>query len=150
MNSAINDVFVLMISTIVGLNAISIPISYQIVSQNLKPFINRDSHRILINEHAFQNNLWCSLSVIAIYFLPLFFDFFPHKEEMQYHGKYMIYGQICFLIYSALAFVMFIFYFIRFSMRVYEYSSNAEFILFEQSRGNIDRFLGKETGDEGK
>ncbi len=37
MNHSINDVFVLMISTIVGLNAISIPISYQIVSQNLKP-----------------------------------------------------------------------------------------------------------------
>lgn len=138
MNNYLNDLFVLLIGTIVALNSISIPVSYQIVSVNLKQLLTRDSHLILINENTFRGNIIASLACLIYYAIPLFFNIFPSPPKVD---AILNFFQVWYLIFAALFAIGFFLAFIRFSYRIYEYSSNAEDIMFEKSQQTADQFL---------
>jgi hypothetical protein len=140
MNEELNDLFVLLIGTIVALNSIAIPVSYSIVSSNLKPLLTTDSHKIFINETTFKTNLLTSFSCIAIYLIPLLIDLYPYSKETHVSVVTSML-QIPFLIFTCLSFLGFLIAFTEFSYRIYEYSSNSEEIMFEASQNVIDQFI---------
>jgi hypothetical protein len=141
MNQTLNDLFVLLIGIIIALNSISIPVSYQIVSSNLKELLGRDSHLILLEEKSFKRNLYASSGCLLFFILPLYLNIFP---EQVVKDKLWNTFQIIYLLFTTLFMIGFFIAFAGFSMRIYEYSSNTEEIIFEKTKNKIDKYLDQE------
>ncbi|PWS33364.1 hypothetical protein [Pedobacter paludis] len=141
MNDSLNDLYILFIGTIVALNSILIPVSYQIVSSSLKDLLNRDSHKILIEEESFLGNLYASFGCLVIFLVPLVFDVFPVLDPKISPNQGLVFFQWVFLILTLLFFCGFMLAFTRLSYRIYEYSSNAEEIVYQKVQSRIENYL---------
>ena len=141
MNHALNDLYILFIGTIVALNSILIPVSYQIVSSSLKDLLNRDSHKILFDEESFLGNLYASFGCLVIFLVPVVFNVFPQQEANLATNEAFIFFQWVFLSLCLLFFFGFLLAFTRLSYRIYEYSSNAEEIVYQKMQNQIEQYL---------
>lgn len=140
MNDSLNDLYVLFIGTIVALNSILIPVSYQIVSSSLKELLTRDSYRILTEEKSFLGNIYASFGCLLIFLLPVIFNIFPSTKTAVTSDP-LNFFQWVFLIFSILFFSGFLLAFTRLSFRIYEYSSNAEEIVYKKLNKQIKKYL---------
>jgi len=141
LNNTIDNAFVVMASTIVACNSIFIPLSYNIISDKLKPFIDKDFFLLYIKEPTFKNNLVVSLWGIGFFLFPLFIDISKFVEGKDY-ASLCIFVRRSYVFAAIWSFVAFLITFLQFSYRTYEYAFNTEEIVFEKIKKQIDEYLG--------
>ena len=74
-NNAINDYFTVLTVTVVTLNGIAIPLSYNIVSDKLKPYLDKHIYNVFMNEERFRCNIIVSVCSFIWFVTPLLFNF---------------------------------------------------------------------------
>ena len=136
-NESLNDFFVILLTTVIVLNSVSIPLSYNIVADKLKPYLDRNVFAHFINEPAFRWNVWLSLIALTMFITPLTINI----------SKLPLSRFCCKLLdnlyigLSLLITAVFLLIFIRFSNMIYRYASDTEEVVFTQIQSEINAYL---------
>lgn len=143
-NDNLNDLFATLITIVVTLNSITIPVSYSIVSEKYKEYLDPNISRRFINSHHFLNNFIISIICIGCYLVPLLFN--QNLKDVQ--GVYTLDPpSYCFrngYLYACLVlFIFFMVCFIDFSLFVYKYATETDEIVFDYVKGKIDSHRAK-------
>lgn len=136
----LDQFFSILITIVVTLNGISIPLSYNIIAENLKPYLDKNITLKFRNEKAFKCNIITSIGCLIIFLIPLIVDF---KTIAIIDGDKSINKGITvlYIVLSCLALTGFLISFIEFSLLIYNYASNTEEKVFELLKEDIDNFL---------
>lgn len=139
-NTNLNDYYVTLLTIIVTLNSVSIPLSYNIIADNLKPFSDKRFAEYFLEEKDFRNNIIISGLSLPIIGLPLIIDFTSILDvgTDKTITDYFLNLYNLFIIILMIAFVD---SFIKFSNMVYQYASNTEEIVYKKIKNEIDEFL---------
>lgn len=139
-NLNLNDYYVTLLTIIVTLNSVSIPLSYNIISDNLKPYFDKRFAEYFLEEKDFRDNIVISIWSLPILGLPLLIDFTSLLDV----GNDKSITDLILNLYNIFVFVfmaVFIGSFVRFSNLVYQYASNTEEIVYKKIKTEIDEFL---------
>lgn len=139
-NSNLNDYYVALITVIVTLNGVSIPLSYNIIADNLKPFSDKRIAEYFLEEKDFKNNLIISAWSLPILGCPLLVDFTSILDvgtDKSITEFFLNLYNILIVIYL----IVFVNSFIKFSKMVYLYASNTEEVVFGKIKKEIDDFF---------
>lgn len=141
MNDNFNDFYAAMITLVVALNSISIPVSYNIIAENFKQYLDESMYRDFSNRKEFQLNIKISVWALIFLAIPLFINFnLKDISNTDQRGFYECCRNLYF-IWTIFVVVGFLIGFFEFSKLLYKFSTNSQEILFEQIQKNIDEFL---------
>ena len=73
-NNNLNDYFAIILAIVATLNGIAIPLSYNIISVNLKPYLDKNISKIFLEEEDFKSNIIVSVWALPFFCFPLIFD----------------------------------------------------------------------------
>jgi hypothetical protein len=141
-NTNLNDYFAVLLAIVATLNGIAIPLAYNIISENLKPYLDKHISNMFINEKAFINNAVVSIWALPILSFPLFVDITRILNTGD-DNHFSIWFMNGYIILSIVFMAGFLLSFVRFSKMIYEYSSNTEEIVYEKTKSTIDEYLSK-------
>lgn len=136
----LNDYFVILLTIVVTLNGIAIPLSYNIIAENLKSYFDKHVANIFLKEEAFQSNVIVSLWSLPILSFPLIVDItklFNVENNNSISTGFMNF----YVLFSFFFMAGFLMSFIRFSKMIYNYASNTEEIVYEKLKKEIDEYL---------
>lgn len=139
----INDFYVSLLTAIVTLNGVAIPLSYNIISDNLKPFLDKYSFTGFIRSSQFRRNLWISLFDVFIFTFPLVTDISGICVRIPGIFIKAVYFENIYVAISVISAYLFLKVFVDFSLMIYVYASNTEEVVFNQIRENVEEFLEK-------
>lgn len=136
----LNDYFIILITTVITLNGISVPMSYNIIADKLGPYLDNNIYDYFINEEKVKNNLITSIYSFIYFLIPLFFNF-EIPEQKEYVFTLFDYLKIVYFIVSIFFISGFIICFFQFSSLIYQYAFNTEKMLFEKLKNKIDQYV---------
>jgi hypothetical protein len=140
LNSDLNDYFAILITIVAALNGIGIPLSYNIISENLKPFSDKNISKAFLNEKHFKRNIIVAIWSLPVFAFPLFVDI-KHLFDVGKDNQISIAFTNFYLVLSFFWIAGFLISFIEFSLLIYEYASNTEEVVFEKIKEQIDSYL---------
>lgn len=139
-NEGLNDYFVALVATVVTLNGVAIPLSYNIIADKLGPYLDAHIFKFFINEKIVKCNIITSIYSFIFFLIPLFFNF----KVVQSDPLLMSitdYLKIFYYFLSVFFVAGFLISFYQFSYLIYEYAFNTEKIIFNKIKGIIDEYL---------
>lgn len=140
LNSNLNDYFAILITVVAALNGIGIPLSYNIISENLKPFADKNISEIFLNERHFKRNIIVALWSLPVFAFPLFVDI-KHLFDIGKESQISIAFANSYIVLSFFMMAGFLISFIEFSLLIYNYASNTEEVVFGKIKEQIDSYL---------
>lgn len=136
-NENTNDYFVAMLTIVATLNSVAIPLAYNIISENLKPYLDKNIYKHFISEKAFKCNV-----IVSIWGLPILG--FPLLVDMRTLFVYKSISDVAMNIYILCTFFYmagFLMTFIWFSKMIYEYAYNTDELIFKSIKKKLDAFF---------
>jgi hypothetical protein len=147
-NISLNDYFIALLTVVVTLNGIAIPLSYNIISENLKPYLDKSISNIFLNEKAFQDNVIVSIFGLPFLCFPLIVNI---NQLFKVESGTDTIATVFLNFYILLSFFYgsgFLICFIKFSKMIYSYASNTEEVIFDKIKFNINQYLKNEVNED--
>jgi hypothetical protein len=143
MNDNFNDLYNALITIVVTLNGISIPVSYTLIQETFRQYLDENLSKIFLSDEAFKCNVIVSIWALIIFCVPLFVNF--NLKGLEKSPLFSIYESLRFLYFVVTLFTAagFLIAFIRFSLLLFEYATNSQEFIFNHVKKNIDEFLDK-------
>lgn len=139
-NIDLNDYFAILLTIVATLNGIAIPLSYNIISQNLKPYFDKNVSEMFLNEEAFRSNVIVSIWALPIFCFPLIVDITKLLNVDHSNSLSTTFMNI-YILFSFFFIVGFMMLFIDFSKMIYKYASNTEEVVFEKIKEQINDYF---------
>lgn len=139
-NESINDYCVAILTIVAALNGVAIPLSYNIISQNLSPYFDKNLSRLFLDEKAFKANVIVSIYALPYFAFPLIIDIKSILDIRNNNNISTAFTNLYFL--GSFFFIAgFLICFIEFSKMIYDYASNTEEIVYQKIKKEIDNYL---------
>lgn len=143
-NGDYNYLFATLAAMVFTLNSITIPVSFSIIADKYKEYLDKNVANYFVNRQEFKENLIISFLCVVFFLLPLFInvrlegldgDRTLKNDSLNLRGGYLI---------SVIVLAIWFFItFYQFSKMIYHFVTNTEEIVFEQIKSDIDAYLSK-------
>ncbi len=138
-NGDYNYLYATLVGMIFTLNGIALPLSYNMIADKYKEYLDKNVHEYFIKESAFRENIIISFICLSLFILPLFFnDKVTTEESVRYFPISFCNG---YLIVTGIMFIWFLITFFSFSRTIYYYVTKTDEIVFNQIKIENNEYL---------